>query len=1714
VTGNATSPAASGPAGPHFEGQVDAYYLLSMLTGAEPRGLPGTTINRIEFQRASEGYPLDDIIVHAHDTRGDHAAIEIQVKRTITFAPSDQVFRKVAGQIVEASRKPDFWTSRYELAIAAARTSRKIDGAYQDVLTWARQLGDATTFEARIARPGSANDDMRTFVRTFKSHLCDAGSPDDDETVWQLLRRLQILVFDFTARGSASENLAKELAARALHPDDTPRAGNLWTTLVELALQVAASGGDRTRDELIEYLRNQSFRLAGDRRYSSTREALAEASRSALADIGDRVGGVMLTRHERVAVVHAALDCGRYIEIRGDAGVGKSGVLKHFAEQTSAEGQILVFSPVRTTRGGWTAMRAVLGFDGTAHDLLTDLAGNGGAILFVDNLDFYSDEARATVVDLVREAATVPGFAVIATARRNFGVEEPSWLPADALDRLGRSDPIMIGELSEAEVNEMRHAAPRLAPLLADTHPARDVTRNLFRLARLANRPGDEQVPRTEVDMAEQWWQTADGEHDADHRERARLLRALAEQALSRAERLDVSNRPAKAVDALVTSETLRDLGNDRVAFHHDVLRDWAIANLLHSEPTVIDRLPLDRPAPAALARGVELASRIALEHAVDNARWQSLVDRLSVEGIHGSWRRVGLLALVRSEIGPELLARTSSLLLADRAKMLRELIRIVMAVEVEQASKLLAAAGVDPAKVSSSLYVPSGPSWYRLILWLLGLGETLPVAVIPDVVDLYTAWSMGTFGNDPLTPLLLQWQYRWLTELEAAHESEDFRDRRKPFGGEIKYDQIATLESDLRIGFLSFCNRTPSLAVEYLQSLGQRRHSRDTVRSILRFRGALAQAAPAELAELTATALIPKRRTEEPYYRREPEEPFDLLDHEFLPPSPAQGPFFELLTHAPQHGLALIHRLVDHAISFYSHGRDCGTEAITISFSDGERVFPWPMSYVWSRERGSLCHSVTSALMALEAWAHRRIEAGEGFDKVFSDVLGPPSSPAAYLLVAVDLLLSHWPKSREAAVPFLACPELLCIDRERYSYDNREYPDFFGLKALQKEPAGATSVESLKKRASRRAMLDQIFGEYAVRGPAELRETLIALLRRAAARLGPPDEQSDLGDPTFMTVYAINVVDPNNWHEVPVELTAGTQGTAHQYVSPEAESRHLARLQEASRDRFASTNMQAALGLALEDPSRSSPEFAAAAVEWARSPAAVEKNEDSDEDWMCEQALVTAAMIAMRDGDSELRVRHAEWARSVFAQALKTKEDPVHRFRSGLRFNPIAVAFVGMIHALQHRPDAGDVRALLEVAASDNPAAAHGFRVTATTLASIDERLPHAVLRCAFAAYIRERRKWDLPKKEAAAMSKRQRQRAQAAADAELAWLADEHPEPDWPAFPLEMVRRRRGIQLPGGRGQQDMPVPQNSMPDEYADHQAAALWLRNSGELVNVVQRPWIRDMARTYAAWTATANGAGLDAHEQVDNPPREWNDAYFNLLANCLPGLSLPEIDQLALVPIRSLPDEAFFDVTTAFLRSVDGVYLSDLGLQEAVAISIRAALAERLMASRGWKWLGDRRSASIEMHIGPAIAVLFFNDYGFAQSPKCYLLPKGVDRLDSFLPVLQKLVESGPSLFVALVTLNLLEVSPRPAHLPFTVAAAKAWLGSYPDDSDFWVDHGIGSRVCAWIEEIRRQEAALLDTDKVVRIDVDRLLAALISVGVADARRLEESLAVT
>jgi hypothetical protein len=1685
-------------------------YLLSLIVGGEPMGLPGTTIDSVKFQRAAEGHPLDDVVVQAHDAFGTAATLEIQVKRDITFAPKDKVFKKVVGQIAAAAGSADFWNGRHELGIAVSRGSRRIDGPCKDVLTWARQLGDSKTFFERLNRPGSANDDMREFAKTFRDHLGEAGAANDDEVVWKLLRRLQIFVFDFTATGSVAEALMKERAVRALHPEDGPRAGELWKALTELAIDIASAGGDRKRDQLSAELAAKSYRLAGVRQNLPARQALAEASRNTLGDISDRVGGVMLTRYERVTAVRSALDSGRYVEIRGDAGVGKSGILKHFAEQAATESAIIALSPARTVPKGWTMLKAAIGFDGLAYDLLSELAGNGGAILFIDGLDFFGAEERLTAIDLVREAAEVPGMSVVVTARRDFGTDEPSWLPQEALDKLGRATPVVIDELSAKETAELGFAAPQLTALLSESHPARQVARNLYRLSRLASRPSGAPPLRTEAEMAEDWWLSADGAKDTGHRDRARVLRALAEQVLAGADHLTVAGMPAAAVEALIASESLRDLLNDRVAFRHDLLREWAVGNLLFSDPTFVERLPLDRPAPAGLARGLEIAARLAIERTPDHQRWLSLHVAVSKAGVSESWNRAVLLALVRSEIAADILEKASPALFADRAKMLRELIRIVMAVESEPAGKYYAALGIDPKKIPAGINFPTGPSWMRLILWLLKTGVRLPAAAIPEVVSLCWNWSLVLSGKDPLTPAIMRWFYYWLSELNAPPVETGGEKRPRLFYGELTSEQRSSMAEELRTGFLVFCNHTPELAADYVKKLREHPYPDRALSGLLQFRGSLAQAAPKELAELTADYLMPKKEDEEDRedrYRSQFRDAFEHKDYDFVPASPAQGPFFDLLLHAPEHALPLIRRIVDHAVVFNSGGKAFGKNAMTVVFPDGsEKVFAWHQTYGWPRDMGAGPSVVASALMALEAWGHGRIEKGDAVEAVIADIVGESPTSAAYLLVVVDLLLSNWPKSHVAAIPYTACPELLCLDRQRVVADKTEFPDILGVRELSREPAGIVSIESLKARASRRSSLDRLLDLYSFDTYDADRKVLTGLLRKAEARLGPPQKESDLGDPEFMVLHALNRVDPKNWREITVETPKGPQKVL-EYVPPAAENDHLKPLQDEAAERSADAQMQASIRVALNDASRSSPEFAAAAVKWAQTVAG-KPAEDETAQWMRDEAVVTAAMIAARDGGAALIAEHGAWIRESFAQAFARKSDGVHRVREGLPYNPPAIAFVGTALLLRNHFDPADARVLLKAAGDDNPAAAQGFSYVAAMLAESDERLPRAILRCGFSACVHPSRHWGTPEEDQKAQAEARRTKVDDAIEAEVAWIAGKGEEPSWPDFapPRTHSRHHRS-----GAQERLLREQEEARPKLYTDHQAAALWLGKAAGIFDVGKRPWLRDLAKAYSSWTAIANGSDLGDDDDPSRIPDEWNRAYLKLLARCLPGLSIPEIDDFALRLVLEAPGEAFLDMTTIFVRCVDEVFFNGTDLGDSQAVHIRTTLVKRLMETRQWKWQCHDLTDSITMHLGQAIATLLFNDYGHLQPTKCYLFPKGIDRLDPFLPMLKELAENGRFIFVATTFLNLLEVSPRPSHMEVVCSAVKHWLTAHPDSTKFWIGHAIGRRVCSVIAAIVALDPRQFAPVQPVRADVDGFLDELIRMGVSEAHHLGETL---
>lgn len=1689
---NGSSPVGRGGAGTYIEGELGAYYLLQMLAGSEARGLPGALIERVQFQGVDEGYALDDLIVHAASKNGS-SVLEIQSKRTATFAPKDAIFISVCDQIARSA--PDSPpTDRHLLAVATQRTSFAISGPYQDVLAWARSATSGAQFFARLALKGVASPKMRDFGQAFRTHLVAHGIADDDEVIWNIIRRFLILEFDFESGAPQARDYALMLARQVLAPEDADRAEGLWSDLIALVVKTGTTGGSIARQALIDTLTAHGFRLAGDRNFSLARSKLADMSRQSLMDIGTSVGGINLPRLGALAAVEEARDAYRFIEISGDPGVGKSWVLRHLAERQAREGQVIVLDPTTTPDGGWSALSERLGIPGTARDFLGDIAASGGGTLFIDGLEMFATrERRRTVNDVLREIAGIAGFSVVVSTRPDLGVQGSSWLAEDAIAMFGAPHRVLVGELDDDEVAVLIEMAPELRSLLSPDHPAAPIARNLYRLTQLLKVPSTVDI-RTEAALALHWWDSADGAETKDKRAGQRLLAELAEAVLGGRDTIAVAT-DSEARTHLLNTRSLSEPRRDRLGFRHDVLRDWAIGARIHEDIALLDSVDLMVPPSPRLARGIEFAARFALERETGGAAWQRLLDTLARPRAHAAWRRQALLAIVRSELSAELLNRCSDTLLAQGGALLIELCTAIIAVETMSAAALFAqikAQGFEVPEGTTSLRAASSPSAPAVLMWCFDHQAQIPVQAIASVVKLveiqfFLAMTISAYGKAAAGML-----FDWLLQLDVR---ETVITIPSPADApKIPDEARSRMIEDLRSMTLLLAPNAPEKAKAYLRAVAV---ENDTykVKAIRPFSKALASVAPAELAALIEASLIKKPRKGRS--RRESMgRVFGFADSDYMPASPAQPPFLELLDADPQIGLALIRTLVEAAVDGHADGKPTGNNGFTIVVEGTPRLFPWVQTYFWSRQFQAPESSVGSALKALEAWSHERIERGEHVATVLQDILGPEGSCAAYLVVAIDLLMSHWPATRDALVPFVANPHILASDRDRASIEM-----FGGMMAGEKEPSGRVRLADLAKRGSRTFTLEQLLFSYSENDDAS--SSVRRLLAQAVDELGHYDESDTFRDPAFMGAHALNLVDRANWIEVDGQFS---------FVPPPAEAEHLARMETASRALALSSDIEAKIQLAANNPARGSAEIARQAAEHA----AGDLPDLRDEDYLKSRStrLIATAMLIARDGDDVLLAEYEVWVRAVIDIALIEEVDA---YGSGetLGFNRPGMAICALVHLWHRCKLAADRDRLVEAAVRCDRAAIPAFTAARVAIDDADPRLVKSVIRMAFARRRYRRPRYDEdPADKIAYETERARQDGEAVS-AEIAWL-DGGPEPDWPTLPVERPSLRNRPRAIVPRNQARTEFGQDEAEESRASRskkvsiqvetQGIAKWLG----LLNREGYPrptWFGEIVDAYAPWSARLNAHGYSADAELNRSPDDWNQQFYLLVAAVIIDVTQDRLDAI-LTPILELPDRSFCDVADTLTRAVDACYFNDPGRSADRACSIRQRLVTRTMALDRWSLHRRPGDLGIDIETGPTIAVMLMNEYVLGSGSRSYLVPAVFDRIDPLLETLRPMMPGGPTAFVALCTMNTLMMRPTLRHLDFLLFAIESWLEATGADRALWHELSIGRKVAQWFESASMDDPSLFQGEHTQRPRIQAIFGRLVNLGVAEVHDLD------
>ena len=786
------SPISTGGAGSDYEKRVGAYYLAALLLQAVPRGQEAGVTREVRFQRRYEGEPLDDLII-VSDLPVGEAKLALQIKRDLSFG-ENETFDEVIQACWKTFKSPDFHIGIDRFGLGIGLYSKKIDEYYQSVLNWARTSTDADDLLKRINQPDLANQTMRSFVQLIRGKLNSySGSSVTDDEIWNFLRSMVILYFDFQREGSRDYSYSVEIVSHLLNADKKAQAPQLFTELVDLAAKGNPTAGSFDAENLRLSLQTK-FSLLSPVDCRSDLEKLRQESGFALNDIRVDIGGLSLSRTALIVDALEKLSEAALIEIVGSSGVGKSALLKTLVEHQRGEGPVLVISGDRITGAGWSSYASTLQLRQPLNKLLVALSGSSQPTIFIDGADRIVETGkRAVVNDLLRTLAEVPlsedgsrHWTVVFSAREENLQDVYLWLNWQAL---GKPTRLQVPELTAEELQSVVEHSPRLKPLLSLSQLS-PILKNPLMLRLLEDPrmlPNPEDLPpvATEIEISKVWWNRLVGnEGSVSGRGRKNSLLRLGKQ---------VIKSPGKnfIVEETVPPESIISLTADRIIvqdpdrevyhFDHHLLEDWVMYRLLDQRREDLSAYLQELDEPFGLYRAVHLLGLALLENSKTADSWIQLIEQVEqASELSPRWRQALLTAPLVSPRANDLLDKAKSFLIADDAKRLIELMVALRTVEVMPNFSLIPLSEQTKQELANQLMplfmsdpIPRWSVWKPFMGWLLKCISNLPVGIRPETARLMEIWQTKTPARAIYKREIGEIAIAWLKEVEGSYEDD-----------------------------------------------------------------------------------------------------------------------------------------------------------------------------------------------------------------------------------------------------------------------------------------------------------------------------------------------------------------------------------------------------------------------------------------------------------------------------------------------------------------------------------------------------------------------------------------------------------------------------------------------------------------------------------------------------------------------------------------------------------------------------------------------------------------------------------------------------------------------------------------------------------------------------------------------------------------------------
>jgi hypothetical protein len=797
-----------------------------------------------------------------------------------------------------------------------------------------------------------------------------------------------------------------------------------------------------------------------------------------------------------------------------------------------------------------------------AAQLLVEIGSTGTPILFIDGIDRVRPDQQGVIIDLVNAIHGNPDLShwKVLVSSRDQGLEAfRAWFPTSLYAETGIGD-VIVRPFSDDEAEQLATSKPQLRKLLFGSPALQDIARRPFFAAVLARSIPEGTEPQTEVDLINAWWKRAG--HDAVADTVLQRQRALINFAEKGARNLgkgipvrDLTLATIARVAALQADHIIRDERDGAsFAFTHDIFFEWSFFRLLIELGDDWTTALQHAGEPPLLGRVVGLMAQEAL---TQTGRWSAGYQSLVGKNLRGQWQREWLTAPPFTPAFTNAKAEFAALLKADDFALFEKVLVWFQAQHTIPSPYVLATIkspvdGIDNLAVADMLGWPSDfRAWGRLIDWIISEVDTIPVRLIPKILEVFDVWqnALAEYPNGR-SKLILQLANSWLLKFEKG----ELRDQATGGDGKafrFSSDESSRLGKSLRTIILRSARSYPEFAKDlFKRVIADEDRRRMVYADLMAFAPIMAQVEPELLAQLAEAELLEelpedelKRevRERESFYKRLEEiraipekkrtreqtlalqsgafwpigtDRYDLDDigigrhnNNYFPVSALQEPFKSLFAHKPDIALRLVRNLADHATKgwrqIYSINRKrMGTPVpVSVAFPWGTQQF-WGDWHVYNWGLGQLApNPLECAFLSLGYWAFQQVESGRKASDVIKDLV-EGNECYAVLGIALLLALETW-ETTEATLAVATCQRLWHHDMARFVQDPHKDMDLLGfgfLSRLTGEKAAAK--EFLDQRKSRKRNIRQLATLFALNHDDALRERFKAALARFSNEL------------------------------------------------------------------------------------------------------------------------------------------------------------------------------------------------------------------------------------------------------------------------------------------------------------------------------------------------------------------------------------------------------------------------------------------------------------------------------------------------------------------------------------------------------------------------------------------------------------------------------------